>query len=159
VREERRLAGLEIVLESRPIDPRDPIRGDFVILSYVAEDLRGVPGDDVGMRAGVFVELEDRGRYWEPVYVHRRLIPREDWRDGYAFVFARVTSLQPLRVEYPNLGYYFIPQGTGNPPTAPDVFVSVSDDGTARIKRLEIDGKRWPSEAVSQDRVPPAPVQ
>ena len=154
VREERRLGGLEIVLESRPVDPRDPLRGDFVILSYAAADLAGIPGD--GHREGeiVYVRFQDRGRYWEPITVNARLLPREEWREGEAWLLARVESGSPLRVSYPDLGHYFIPQGTGDPPEPPDVFVSVSGDGIARIKRLEIDGVQWPDDTVPQDQVP-----
>ena len=157
VREEGRLGGLEIVLESRPVDPRDPLRGDHVILSYVAEEVGGIPG--TGLRDGqtIYVEFADRGRFWEPITVRTGRVPRDEWERDRAFVRARVESTSPLRVSYPNLGHYFIPQGAGNPPEAPDVFVSVSDDGTARIKRLEIDGLQWPDETVSQDRSPPQP--
>jgi hypothetical protein len=62
-------------------------------------------------------------------------------------------------VSYPNLGAYFIPQGTGNPPGWPDVFLSISDDGVARIKRLEIDGVPWPGETAPQDREIPPPAR
>jgi uncharacterized membrane-anchored protein len=157
VRAERRLGGLEIVLESRPVDPRDPLRGDYVILGYEAEDLSGfsTPTFRVGNR--VYVEFEERGRYWEPITVRTGLPPRTEWPEGRAFVLARVESTSPLRVSYPDLGAYFIPQGTGDPPERPDVIVSVSDDGVARIKRLEIDGVPWPGETVPQDREIPAP--
>ena len=156
VREEQRLGGLEIVLESRPVDPRDPLRGDYVILGYVAEDLAAVPAPGVTDNQTVYVEFLDRGRYWEPNDVYDYLIPRDQWRDGQAFVRATVEATDPLRVSYPNLGVYFVPQGTGVLPDNPDVFVSVSDDGTVRIKHLEINGERWPNDTVSQDRVPPA---
>lgn len=147
IREERLLRGVEIVLESRPVDPRDPIRGDFIILSYVAEDLDSVPprpSPPVGSE--VFVEFDEGARYWVPVFVHFDLPPRGDWGPGRAVVRARVTSTSPLRVSYPNLGTYFVPQGEGNPPSPPDVFVSVSDDGTVRIAHIEVDGERWPND-------------
>jgi uncharacterized membrane-anchored protein len=145
IREARLLGGTEIVLQSRPVDPRDPIRGDFIILSYVAEDLERVPAffrPAVGRH--VFVEFEQRGRYWVPVFVHPERPPRDEPAGGRAVVRARVTNISPLRVSYPNLGNYFVPQGEGNPPSPPDVIVSVSDDGTARIDHLEIGGERWP---------------
>ncbi len=160
VREENRLDGREIVLESRPVDPRDPLRGDHVILGYVAEDLRHLQAPQVPTGATVHVLFEDRGRFWEPVDVsgfgHP---PLEDWDDDQAWVRARVESTDPLRVSYANLGNYFIPQGTGDPPKPPEVIVSVSDDGTVRIKRLEIDGERWPDETVDQDQAVVPPVR
>ncbi len=159
VREERRLDGLEIVLQSQPVDPRDPLRGDFVIIRYTAEDVAGLPTPrDLREGETVYVQFEDRGRYWEPVTVNERLLPRDEWRDGFAWVRARVESTSPLRVRYDDLEFYFIPQGTGDPPEPPDVFVSVGDDGLTRIKRLEIDGVQWPNDTVSQDQVPPRPA-
>lgn len=159
VREERRLDGLEIVLQSQPVDPRDPLRGDFVILRYVAEDVAGLPAPR-DLRAGetVWVQFEDRGHYWEPATVNGRLLPRDEWLDNHAWVRARVESTSPLRVRYEDLEAYFIPQGTGDPPEPPDVVVSVTDDGLTRIKRLEIDGVQWPDDTVAQDQVPPAPA-
>lgn len=161
VREEGRLDGLEIVLQSQPVDPRDPLRGDFVILRYVAEDVTGLPAPSAArLGESVFVEFEDRGRFWEPVTVNSRLLPREEWREGSAWVRARVDSVGPLRVRYEDLEAYFIPAGTGDPPEPPDVIVSVTDDGLTRIKRLEIDGIQWPDDTVPQDDVPvqPGPI-
>ena len=159
VREEGRLGGLEIVLESAPVDPRDPLRGDFVILRYVAEDVAGLPALDHRVGETVYVEFQDRGRYWEPVTVNGRLLPRDEWRDGFAWVRARVETADPLRVRYDDLEAYFIPQGTGDPPEPPDVIVSVTDEGLTRIKRLEIDGRVWPDDAVPQDEARPRPVR
>jgi hypothetical protein len=73
VREERRLGGLEIVLESRPVDLRDPLRGDYVIFGYEAEELPGfsTPTFQVGNRA--YLRFVHRGRYWEPITVRTGL--------------------------------------------------------------------------------------
>jgi len=160
VREEQRLGGLEIVLESRPVDPRDPLRGDYVILSYVAEDVSNVNRFTSRTTGTVYVQFEDRGRYWQPVGVWDTLPDRDEWGRDEAFVRATVTSTDPLQVSYEDLGVYFVPQGTGNLPEPPDVVVSVSADGTTRIKRLEIDGLRWPDDAdeVSQDQPAPGPI-
>ena len=157
VREEGRLDGLEIVLQSRPVDPRDLLRGDFVILGYAAEDVSGIPAPAVSVGVFVYVELLDSGRYWEPITVNLRLLPRDEWATGHAFLLARVDRTDPLQVSFPDLGEYFIPQGTGDPPEPPDVFVSVSDDGVGRIKRLEIDGVPWPNDTVTQDQPQPVP--
>jgi uncharacterized membrane-anchored protein len=144
VREEGLQRGTEIVLESQPVDPRDPIRGDFVILGYRAEDIENTGGPRPSEGDWVYVTFEDRGRYWEPTVVLTRILPASEWNDERVSIRARVVSESPLRVEYPDLGEYFVPQGTGMLPEPPDVHVSVSEDGTARILYLEIDGKRWP---------------
>ena len=142
--EEGRQGGVEIVLESLPVDPRDPVRGDYVILGYRAERLDGLP--DARLRAGeeVYVVFVQRGRYWEPVSLRTQNLGQDEWDHGRVAIRARVVRESPLRVEYPNLGEYFVPQGTGVLPSPPDVHIAVSRDGVARIKYLEVDGESWP---------------
>ena len=142
--EEGRQGGVEIVLESQPIDPRDPVRGDYVILSYRAERLDDLP--DARLRVGeeVYVVFVQRGRYWEPVSLRTQNLGQDEWDRGRVAIRARVVRESPLRVEYPNLGEYFVPQGTGVLPSPPDVYIAVSRDGAARIKYLQVDGERWP---------------
>ena len=144
--EEWRQAGVEIVLESLPIDPRDPLRGDYVILRYRAEDVDGLPGARPRTSEEVYVTFEQRGRYWEPTALGARNLDQDEWDRGRVAIRARVVRESPLRVEYPDLGEYFVPQGTGVLPLPPDVHVAVSRDGIARIKYLEVDGERWPPE-------------
>ena len=144
VSEERRQAGDEIVLESLPVDPRDPLRGDYVILRYRAEQLDDVRGVRPGAGQQVYVTFEDRGRYWEPTGFSTRNLDQDEWDRGRVAIRARVVDEAPFRVEYPDLGEYFVPQGTGVLPRPPDVHIAVSRDGVARIKYLEVDGERWP---------------
>ena len=144
--EEGRQSGVEIVLESRPVDPRDPVRGDYVILGYRAERLDGLPGARPRAGEEVYVVFEHLGRYWEPVSVRTQNLGADEWERGLVAIRARVVDESPLRVEYPNLGEYFVPQGTGVLPSPPDVHVAVSRDGVARIKYLEVDGERWPGD-------------
>ena len=144
--EERRQAGVEIVLESLPVDPRDPLRGDYVILRYRAEDVDGLPGARPRDGEEVYVTFEQRGRYWQPTALGARNPAQGEWDRGRVAIRARVVLESPLRVEYPDLGEYFVPQGTGVLPLPPDVHIAVSRDGVARIKYLEVDGERWPPE-------------
>ena len=144
--EEGRQSGVEIVLESRPVDPRDPVRGDYVILGYRAERLDGLPGARPRAGENVYVVFEHLGRYWEPVSVRTQNLGADEWERGLVAIRARVVDESPLRVEYPNLGEYFVPQGTGVLPSPPDVHVAVSRNGVARIKYLEVDGERWPGD-------------
>ena len=144
--EEGRQAGVEIVLESLPVDPRDPLRGDYVILRYRAEDVDDLPGARPRTGDEVYVTFEQRGRYWEPTALSARNPDQDEWDRGRVAIRARVVLESPLRVEYPDLGEYFVPQGTGVLPLPPDVHIAVSRDGVARIKYLEVDGERWPPE-------------
>jgi len=152
-----RRTGEEIVLRSEPVDPRDLLRGDYVILGYAMQTIPvsgspirvnwwGQEGDDV------YVVLEQRGRYWEPVEVRRSNESRSSRAKGTVILKGRIDSGfesqrgrgDLFRISYPSLERYYIPQGTGAPDTPPDVVVSVQGDGTARIKRLELAEARWP---------------
>ena len=144
--EEGRQAGVEIVLESLPVDPRDPLRGDYVILRYRAEDVDDLPGARPRTGEEVYVTFEQRGRYWQPTALSAGNPDQDEWDRGRVAIRAWVVREEPLRVEYPDLGEYFVPQGTGVLPLPPDVHIAVSRDGVARIKYLEVDGERWPPE-------------
>ena len=144
--EEGRQSGVEIVIESLPVDPRDPLRGDYVILRYRAENVDGLPGARPRDGEEVYVIFEQRGRYWEPTSLSAGNLSQDGWDRGRVAIRARVSLDDPLMVEYPDLGEYFVPQGTGVLPRPPDVHVVVSRDGVARIKYIEVDGERWPRE-------------
>ena len=146
VREERRLsAGVEVLLEAGPVDPRDPLRGDYVILAYAIEDLGRFPAPPDARPGGtVYVRLREGVRYWEPEVVLKRLPPRGEWQADEAYLRATVIGMDPLRVSYADLGEYFVPQGTGVLPEPPDVVVVIGADGAGRIQQLLIDGEPWP---------------
>ena len=98
--EERRQTGVEIVLESLPVDPRDPLRGDYVILRYRAEEVDGLPGARPRVGEEVYVTFEQRGRYWEPTALDARNPARDEWDRGRVAIRARVVleSAAPRRV-------------------------------------------------------------
>lgn len=153
VREERLLrTGTEVILEVLPVDPRDPLRGDFVIMSYDAQDLRAVPGDFTSVGDDVYVVLQQRGPYWVPTEYRRERVSPSVLPTGAVQIRGVVTSRQPdLRVDYPNLDRFYVPEGQGVFPTdpdgrprLPDAVVVVSGDGTARLAELLIDGQPWP---------------
>ena len=159
VREERFLrTGTEIVLKAAPVDPNDLLRGDYVTLRYEVQNLdalarnAGGNGSDYiyGSDHDVYVVLEARGRYWQPVAVHRNPLGRSKRPAGTIVLRGVVEWSAPfgtearLRVTYPNLDRYYVPEGKGDLRTLPDVVVVVNGDGSARIKRLEVDGRPWP---------------
>lgn len=146
VREERlRAGGQEIVLKAVPVDPRDLLRGDYVILGYEAQTLAPhlLRGPDVTVGERVYVTLERQDRYWVPTEYQAAAFGKPP---SAIFLTAIVesTSGTAVRVNYPNLDRYYVPEGTGNLPSPPDAVVIVDGDGDARIARLEIDGVSWP---------------
>lgn len=148
--------GQEVTLVTRPVDPRDLFRGDFVVLGYEigSLDLKALPGDRQFRRnASVWVTLApDAEGVARPVRVDATA-PRPV--AGLIAMRGRVTSAggctsregcTSLRVAY-GLESYFVPEGQGRDiERARDarltrVVVAVAPDGRAAIKRLLIDGK------------------
>src|SRR5688500_14903150 len=64
-------SGTEILLETAPVDPRDLLRGDFVILNYKISTIDGtlwdVPISELRGGQKVYVLLELRGEFHEVV--------------------------------------------------------------------------------------------
>lgn len=146
--------GREVVLATEPVDPRDLMRGDYVILSYgisriAHKDILGTPPPSDGAK---------------PVYV--ALTPSEGGR----FVFSRA-SWQPLADTKPEEivlvgqtpdGFYigtdsvpltygierfYVPEGEGRPieegvgERRVDVVLAVNADGRSQVRGLRLDGK------------------
>lgn len=67
--------GAPVLLETRPVDPRSLLRGDYVRLRYAISTLSAakLEGDD-HYRAGdaIFVTLQQQEKYWQAVAMHRR---------------------------------------------------------------------------------------
>src|SRR5437667_8552551 len=72
VQETRLSTGRVVLLETAPVDPRDLLRGDYVILSYkisrVPMDLFAPPvAGPLPAGTPVYVTLEQRGQFYEIV--------------------------------------------------------------------------------------------
>jgi uncharacterized membrane-anchored protein len=140
--------GNKVVLETAPIDPRDLFRGDYVVLDYAIStiDTDQVHWDGPGPQRSqtVWVVLEPRGRYHEPVVVTDQPVGGE------------LTAIRGV-VEYGGSSHvrlrygieeYFVPEGTGwqiEGSGEVDVVVAVADDGFAVIDHLIVDGRPWRS--------------
>ncbi len=145
-------SGTEVVLKTRPVDPRDLFRGDYVRLGYeigtlpkrlVPDGLVLAEGETVVLR----LRLDPAGA--EPLAVGRDLPPAGP---GEALIRGRVLSSwsDDIRVAY-GIETYFVPQGTGlaieRAPAADVVVVAaVGRDGQAVLKRLLVDGKPFADE-------------
>jgi uncharacterized membrane-anchored protein len=104
--------GVRVLLETRPVDPRDFLRGDYVTLDYVISDVHDKfsPGEDFPEEKKqqnivyVTLLLDDKGvasvsgasfsRPREGLYLQGWLDKRAQW------------------VDY-GLGVYYVPEGTG----------------------------------------------
>jgi uncharacterized membrane-anchored protein len=150
--------GTEVTLQSRPVDPRDLLRGDYVVLGY---DISQLPaGSLFNQPAGsrnpiVFVKLApNRDGLYEAVSVHADAVavtsPEVLIRGRVAFGAtcgsASRAFCDKLQISY-NLESYFVPQGEGRKLEAArnerklTVVAAVLPSGRAAIKRLMLDGE------------------
>jgi len=144
--------GRLIMLETQPVDPRDPLRGDFVRLNYPISDVPRErffsPPLTGGLPYGttVFVALAPAGTnefyqvarastaWFTPaaneVVLHGKTT--QNWRN-------RTSS---IHVEY-GIEQYFVAEGTGNPRGRLTVQAAVSKSGRTNIKEVFVDGKPY----------------
>lgn len=156
--QEYRLAGpTTILLETAPVDPRDLLRGDYVILNYKISTLtnslwNASPAGQVSPGLPVFVSLEQRGQFHEAVQISAT---RPDPVPNRVVIQGRIQSSwnsQQVRVEY-GLERYYVQEGTGNPRGKLTVQVAVGAEGKPVIKQVFIDGKPY-AEAMRQQMKP-----
>lgn len=131
-----------VLLQTRPVDPRDILRGDYMILNYEISR----PGKAVkttGSADGdIFVVLKPEGKYHvieeilaeEPSAAETRPWVRATPRGG------RDASTLDYGIER-----YFVPEGRGTPTfKVMEVEASVSAQHRLYIRRVLLDGKRFP---------------
>jgi len=146
------MEGQEVTLELVPIDPRDLLRGEYVILNLAAATLpKDLPGNDGSLTSGetVFVSLEvGSDGIARPTAVHRS-------REG-ASSQALKGEIEPtwnetVRVKY-GLNAFYLPEGAGKeieqlPRERVKLVISLHDDGRSMPLRLLIDGKPFESDS------------
>ena len=151
VQEQQLAHGNVILLETRPVDPRDLLRGDYVILGYdfssvpVTKFTPPVPDSNL-LTPGrdVFAELKPDGAFHrldrvslEPVVPQPgNVVLRGKLRWQWQPANQAVTEVS---VAY-GLEQYFVREGTGNPRGKLTVEVSVPVSGHALIKQVYLDG-------------------
>lgn len=141
--------GKVVVLETVPVDPRDLLRGDYVVLRYKISslDLNQIrskksryhhPGEII------YVELEPKGKFWEAAEIFEK---KDDVVNG-MFIKGKVKYLYNNKIEV-NYGIesYFVPEGEGRDieekirgnKSSISVEVAVDASGDALIKRVYSD--------------------
>ncbi len=136
-----------ILLETVPVDPRDLLRGDYMILSYKISRVPkppGTSGDDFRNR-DIWVSLRRKERFHEVVST--------SWSAPDASEASTVTvrgriqgpaNDSQLTVVY-DIEKYFVPEGKGQPRFREMVVeATVSPRHTLGIKRLLLDGEPYP---------------
>ncbi|TYL85145.1 GDYXXLXY domain-containing protein [Bradyrhizobium rifense] len=148
--------GREVTLQTRPVDPRDLLRGDYVVLGY---DISQLPA---GALAGqptaernpvVFVKLApDANGLYQAVSVHAAPVTVTApevlirGRVSYSCGSTSRTFCDKLTIRY-GLESYFVPEGEGKTLEQARnqqklrVVAAVLPSGRAAIKRLLLDGE------------------
>lgn len=102
--------GETTVLETRPVDPRDLLRGEYVILRYAIEtdELVVAVAREVVVDGPIFIQLAEDNRGVAYVVSATRdaaaVSPRESWIEG---------TVEDGRVRLYDIEQYYVPEGTG----------------------------------------------
>lgn len=156
--QERALAtGTVILLETRPVDPRDLLRGDYVILNYkisdVATNLFSPPlTRPLENGETVYVALAQRGEFHEVV---RASVERLDAGKDEVVLKGRShwwwngPQQGTVHLTY-GLEQYYVREGTGNPRGKLTMQAIVPASRRASIKQVFLDGKPY-AEAMKEN--------
>lgn len=151
--------GVEVTLQTQPVDPRDLLRGDYVVLRY---EISQVPAGALAGKVAdarhpdVFVKLApDAGGLYRAVSVHAEPVPvtapevlirGRVGNHGGACGDDRRRFCDKLPIKY-GLESYFVPEGEGRKLEGARnqqklrIVAAVLPSGRAAIKRLLLDGE------------------
>jgi uncharacterized membrane-anchored protein len=160
----KRITGEEIILRTRPVDPREILRGNYVALDYEVEKVHlpdlPAPVDPSGWKQGdiLYLMLRPDGVSWKPVGLSRQHVKGEPGdvallakylrREDYAGVTEPgknmpVDILLDIGVDHYYAAEKAAKQIEADAREAPlDVILSVGGDGHAAIKGLVINGEK-----------------
>ncbi|MCH4546906.1 GDYXXLXY domain-containing protein [Rhizobium changzhiense] len=146
--------GAEVLLKTGPVDPRDFLRGDYVVLNY---DISSVPVQTVS--GGIPAEAGERvlwvrlkkqeDGFWTVTESSFHELPPQPETvilRSQPFYSGGLAAGDSMRVEY-GIERYYVPEGEGKPIEEARndgnvaIAVRVSSDGSAQIRSLLVDGK------------------
>ena len=150
--------GSEVKLSTKPVDPRDFLRGDYVVLNYEISSVRAPELKDQpasGKHADVYVRLAPNAEgFHAAVSVHREPVSvtfPEILIRGRVVSGANCGGDVRLFCDRLQLNYgierYFVPEGEGTRVEQArrdgqvTIVAAVTSAGRAAIKRLLVDGK------------------
>lgn len=154
--------GAVVLFETAPVDPRDLLRGDYVILNYPFSSVpRSLFGEDTATSlapgAKVYLRMEKRGDYYVPGAASRTPFPIEADRpmlrgEVLGQWDSDAGTNQTVRLRF-GLERYYVREGTGEPQGKLTVEAVLSRSGRALIRQVYIDGKPY-SEAMKSTPAP-----
>jgi uncharacterized membrane-anchored protein len=149
--------GTEVTLATRPVDPRDFLRGDYVVLNYEISSLPAGALKDApssGKGTVVYVKVAPKDNVHAAVSVHKEpvaltgdeVLIRGRASSGATCGPDNRSFCEDLRIRF-GIESYFVPQGEGREIEKArnqgkvTVVAAVTRAGRAAIKRLLIDGE------------------
>jgi uncharacterized membrane-anchored protein len=146
--------GTEVLLRIKPVDPRDPFRGDHLTFSYEISNLDShlfnyAPirdGDTVYVPLKQHVPFGQQGKYWTAVFGVQKTKPIGE---GEIFIRGKISNVYGNRIHIIyGIEDYFIPEGAGQNFTFRNqevaAKVSIDRNGNAVLKQIYVDDKPWP---------------
>lgn len=149
-------SGTEVLLKTAPVDPRDLLRGDYVILTYDVSTISttSIIGQkpEAGDAARLHVRLKPGADgFWTVSEASFDPLPVED---GSVVLLSQPVTIYDwewqnagnLTVSY-GIERFYVPEGEGRPiedgrnEGRVSVAARVSDDGQAQIRALMLDGE------------------
>ncbi|WP_160004394.1 GDYXXLXY domain-containing protein [Rhizobium sp. 18055] len=147
--------GTQVLLKTAPVDPRDFLRGDYVVLNY---DISSVPV--VSISGGVPKEAAERslwvrlkpgeGGFWQIAESSFEMLPQAEgsvvMHSQPFYSYGSTYQADTIHVEY-GIERYYVPEGTGRALEQArqdgevSIAASVGANGTPQIKSLLVDGK------------------
>lgn len=153
--------GTEILLKIEPVDPRDPLRGDYITFQYQISHIdTHLLDDQVKNNDTVYVLLKDTGKYWvasrikkskpvsKEVFLRGKIASGGLSREKELFP-SRSSGVSRITVVY-GIEEYYIPENKGARLNLGrgenEIYakVAVDDDGKAVLKQVYVDNKPWP---------------
>lgn len=139
--------GTRIILETVPVDPRDFLRGDYLILRYKVStlDLNQIKSDKKSYNRGenVFVKIEPKDKFWEAAGIGSK---KGAFGEG-VYLKGKVRYYYDQKLElYYGIESYFVPEGEGKDiernmrgnKTSVEVEAIVDSSGNALIKKVSV---------------------
>lgn len=136
-----RSSGETVRLATRPVDPRDILRGDYMIMNYAISVHEAEEWARTGMTVAVVLKPEGE------LHVIDEVLAEAPGRgDGRLWAWARVGRMwgEVMQLNY-GIERFFVPEGKGEPTfRVMEVDVAVSRAGRLQIVQVWLDGERYP---------------
>jgi uncharacterized membrane-anchored protein len=140
--------GKTVLLKVVPVDPRDYLRGDFVVLSYEISTLNldKIQHKDIQLNYNdtVYVRLEKGEKFWNALAVEKNKPDNnsELWLKG---MVEYNSNKNIVRIKY-GIEQFFVPENTGlnlerQSRDKISVEISVAKSGIGLIKQVYVDDK------------------